>query len=85
MRIIDGVVCGDRFRRSGDILVYTRKRRWRLLGLCPLVGTAFTGCWATVTQNLDILLAPSASANLLALPGSPVGPLLEFLLRALRG
>jgi hypothetical protein len=66
--------------------VYTKRCIRRLLALTSLGGTVFaSGCYSVLEQNLDILLSPAASGNLLALPTSPVAPLIEFLLKAFRG
>ena len=54
--------------------------------MSPVLATIFAGgCFSTVQQNLDILLSPAASGNLLALPTSAVSSLIEFLLNISRG
>ncbi len=58
-------------------------RRWYLLA--PSIGTVVvSGCMAAAESNLDILLSPSATSNLLAAPYSAVFGLLEFFLRLVR-
>lgn len=51
------------------------------LRLCLLVSACaplslFVGCMGAIERSLDFILAPAANANLLAVPGSSLLPLL---------
>ena len=46
---------------------------------------AVNGCLATLQQNLDLLLSPTALDNAMRLPYSAVWPIAEFLLKFVHG
>jgi hypothetical protein len=54
--------------------------RWVVLRCCPPTATlAFSGCLSGLESGLDLLLAPGAQGNILAIAGSPLLPLARFL------
>ena len=57
--------------------------RWsRVSRYAPAAGLLFTGsCLANLEQNLDLLLAPGAASNTLALPYSSIASLAEVFIR----
>ncbi len=64
-------------------MVNTRRCRWMRMWIGVAALASVAGCLAGVRQNLDLVLAPDATANLLRLTTSPLIGLTQVLARLL--
>jgi len=59
-------------------------RRWSFLASSgALLGVG--GCWTALENSADMLLSPSAAANTLTAPYSPVAGMVQFFARYILG
>ncbi|MBK9126622.1 MAG: hypothetical protein IPM13_02335 [Phycisphaerales bacterium] len=63
------------------------RRIWRRVALSCLSGGTLlaAGCLATLERNIDLILSPAATENILRAPYSAVSTLVQLVARYVRG